>query len=175
MKLISQGPMGVREGLGAEYKNDVFEMHPYHWGDCECGLAARAQKWHAENLHKPECLHTELMAMEFPDGYGGRHREATTEQLQALYLKHHLLWRGGKDEFRSRCDCGHREESIAWHRDHGHAPECPVGRPNFRCGDIEVRWYKYIGRGMSLNREVKRHALETMFQRCRGSLPSPRP
>lgn len=24
-------------GYGIDYENDVFEMHPYYWGDCTCG------------------------------------------------------------------------------------------------------------------------------------------
>jgi len=167
----SVGILGPRDGYGAEFRNDVFEMHPYHWGGCACGLIERAQKWHTEHVHKSACFHTELMAMEFPDGFGGKHHEASPQQLQALCIKHGVPWHDGQG-VKVRCTCGHQEASVAWHRDHGHAPECPVGRPNFQCGDVQVRWYKYIGRGLSLNREIDRQGLEAMFQRCFGSILS---
>ena len=30
-----------------------------------------------------------------------------------------------------------------------HKKDCIETRPNFRCGEFEVHWYKHIGRGMS--------------------------
>lgn len=33
----SHGFLGGEFGYGQEFKNDVFEMRPYYWGDCTCG------------------------------------------------------------------------------------------------------------------------------------------
>lgn len=79
----AHGCLGGEWGYGQDFKSDVFEMHPYWWGD--------------ENA---------------PEAY----------------------------------------------------------RPNFKCGDLEVRWYKYIGRGMSVNRAVTRRELESIFRHCRQSI-----
>lgn len=48
------------------------------------------------------------------------------------------------------------------------APE--AYEPNFQCGDLEIRWYKYIGRGMSVNHAVTRQELEEIFRKCRESI-----
>lgn len=60
---------------------------------------------------------------------------------------------------------------------HEHAANCPEHPdndrsklPNFRCGDFEVRWYKYIGRDISCNRSITRQELEDMFKKCFESL-----
>lgn len=50
-----------------------------------------------------------------------------------------------------------------------HATGCPA-RPNFRCGDVELEWYKRIGRGMKINRPVTRQEVEDMLGRCQASL-----
>lgn len=47
--------------------------------------------------------------------------------------------------------------------------------PNFKSGDVEIRWYKHLGRGVSVNREVTREELTEVFQRCRESLVSAPP
>ena len=42
--------------------------------------------------------------------------------------------------------------------------------PDFICSDIEIKWYKHIGRGMEINRNVPFDELDDMFHRCRVSL-----
>lgn len=37
---------------------------------------------------------------------------------------------------------------------------------NFKCGDIEVSWYKYLGRGMSVNRAVTSDDVSAMLERA---------
>ena len=50
--------------------------------------------------------------------------------------------------------------------------DCPeAARPNFKCGDVEIRWYKYLGRGMSVNRQITKEELTEIFQKCTDSLP----
>ncbi|NUP13784.1 MAG: hypothetical protein HOW73_47720 [Polyangiaceae bacterium] len=53
-----------------------------------------------------------------------------------------------------------------------HAKECPVGWPNFRHkpSGFELRWYKYIGRGMEMNREVSAAELAEICAECIASL-----
>ena len=46
------------------------------------------------------------------------------------------------------------------------APE--AYRPNFRCGELEVRWYKYVGRGMSTNNPEA--DFRAVFEKCVASL-----
>ncbi len=93
----SHGVLGGEWGYGQDFINDAFEMHPYWWGDCTCGV----------------------------------------------------------DE---------EDEETP------HSSECRYVLANFKCGAVEVRWYKYIGRGMSVNREVSRKEWRDIFARCEASL-----
>ena len=42
--------------------------------------------------------------------------------------------------------------------------------PDFVCGNIQIKWYKHIGRGMEINRRVSFNELCDMFNKCRDSL-----
>lgn len=33
--------LGGPYGYGIEFENDVFEMHPFWWGDCTCGVESQ--------------------------------------------------------------------------------------------------------------------------------------
>lgn len=37
---------------------------------------------------------------------------------------------------------------------------------NFKWKDIEVSWYKYLGRGMSINRKVSKEEIHLMLGQC---------
>jgi hypothetical protein len=100
----SHGLLGGSYGYGQDFKNAVFEMHPYWWGDCTCG----AGDWSEEGQPAPV-----------------------------------------------------------------HTPECREELPNFRCGDLAISWYKYIGRGMSANRPTTGAEVVEVFSRCMASLPEP--
>lgn len=49
---------------GEEFTNEIFEVHPYYWGDCTCGFSERWQKkdeeWCKINIHSADCYQTEL-------------------------------------------------------------------------------------------------------------------
>jgi len=38
--------------------------------------------------------------------------------------------------------------------------------PNFKCGDFEVRWYKHLGRGMSMNRKIDANRFFNLIDKC---------
>ncbi len=64
-----------------------------------------------------------------------------------------------------------------WAKTNTHASDCPEhpnntrsGLPNFMCGDVKVDWYKYIGRGMKVSRELTRHEINEVFKKCFESL-----
>lgn len=94
-KAQAHGCLGGEWGYGQDFKNDVFEMHPYWWGECTCGAGDESDE---------------------------------------------------------------------------HKDECKLMLPNFRCGDIEISWYKYIGRGMTVSRKVSREELREMFRKCFASI-----
>ena len=42
--------------------------------------------------------------------------------------------------------------------------------PNFKHGDFEVRWYKYLGRGMSMNKEIDANKFFEIIDLCLKSV-----
>jgi hypothetical protein len=38
--------------------------------------------------------------------------------------------------------------------------------PNFICDGLEVRWYKYLGRGMSMNKEIDANEFFKIIEKC---------
>lgn len=71
----------------------------------------------------------------------------------------------------SECRC-----SGSWDNDWSDE-KCTCGwKPqlyNFKWNDFEVSWYKYLGRGMSMNREIKSKELNKMLSECLSSLTNP--
>lgn len=47
-----------------------------------------------------------------------------------------------------------------------HRPDCRHKRPNFQHEDVQFRWYKYPGRGMSTNKDWTSDEWRTWFARC---------
>lgn len=41
---------------------------------------------------------------------------------------------------------------------------------NFKCGDLEISWYKYLGRSMSKNRPITEKEMVEIYQKCIDSL-----
>lgn len=163
----AHGILGGEWGYGQDFKNDVFEMHPYFWGDCECGFEEAASEWEESHPHTSACWHTRwhneherLFSADL--GYAEKQKAMRTWEII-----HGWDGRPGVAVF---CDCGTDERWHNWVEAHSHSPDCRVVLPNFRCEDVEVRWYKYIGRGMSVNREVPRAEWRDIFAKCFASI-----
>lgn len=41
---------------------------------------------------------------------------------------------------------------------------------NFKCGDVEISWYKYLGRCMTINKKYPVHDIIDMYNRCIESI-----
>jgi len=41
---------------------------------------------------------------------------------------------------------------------------------NFKCGDIEISWYKYLGRDTTINNEYSEKEIIKMYNKCMKSL-----
>lgn len=150
------GFLGGEHGYGVDYENDVFEMHPFWWGDCECGWEAREAEEERSRPHKSDCYQEDLLRRgafnyewdfnpNFPsnkefESWGGCNKLAEVWGLPRMGSFIH-------------CTCGRDEVMQKWVADNPHPLECPAVRPNFRFKPTgaEVRWYKYIGRGMEIN------------------------
>lgn len=51
-----------------------------------------------------------------------------------------------------------------------HFPECRHVRPNFQHEDVQFRWYKYPGRGMSTNKDWTPEEWRAWFARCLSTI-----
>jgi hypothetical protein len=181
----SHGLLGGTWGYGQDYTNDVFEMHPYWWGDCTCGMEGQVVAWEQANPHPPGCVYHYVSSKmeEIRETKGmkeglitGSPREkaeaAFVEELRARFP--HMVpvgEQGWLGQVFDLCDCGQRARYEEFARAHRCKDDCRLALPNFRCGDVEISWYKYIGRSMSVNRQVSRGELEDMFEKCFASLP----
>ena len=41
---------------------------------------------------------------------------------------------------------------------------------NFKCGDIEISWYKYLGRGCTMNNKWSQSVMIEMYNKCMKAL-----
>lgn len=78
------------------------------------------------------------------------------EHVSDAFSMHPYYW--------GECTCG------ADAADQPHTDSCPVVRPNFLCGDLAIRWYKHMARGLSLGRSVTQAELRDIFTRCLSSI-----
>lgn len=83
------------------------------------------------------------------------------------------MWNKNQEEYDSPFDNsgnvkGYKNEvfevhAFSWDDDY----EQPF---NFRCGDFEVSWYKYLGRGMTMNKKITPDEAVKIFDRCIKSI-----
>jgi len=178
------GFLGGDYGYAQDFQNEIFEMHPYYWGECTCGHDAEEAQWHEANKHKQDC-YQELVKLELMkhgwtrnewDGvdppkdleYDERNR-IKNEIRKEHCEKFGLSFPGGRA---IHCTCGYQERWIRFATENDHNPECPTMVPNFRHFETntEIRWYKYIGRGMSVNKELAGTEWIKIIQKCIDSL-----
>lgn len=155
-------------GYAQDFKNDVFEIHPYYWGECSCGYEGVEEAWHSKNKHKQECYQTGYSAIKYDWNKQQKKHEAAAKELCE---KHGIDWNGGLGSA-VHCTCDYRERWREFCKENSHKPECGVVLPNFRHfkTGIEVRWYKYIGRGMSCNKDLTAVEFGGIVKECIDSL-----
>jgi len=179
----THGGLGGEWGYGQDFKNDTFETRPYYWGDCDCGWEEKLSEFSQTIEHKTYCFQNKWEQW----------NKAWKAQHSSLRDKRH--WRKAMDAEQKaneqfcrengkldgtvgcavHCDCGHDEILNTWCEANklgpeGHKLTCATVLPNFRYQDIDIRWYKYIGRGMTINRKVNRKELVAMFRACFASI-----
>ena len=163
----AHGLLGGEWGYGQDFTNAVFEMHPYWWDECECGFDEAESTWEDEHPHTAECWQVRYRVEDERLHGLGLKWEERHKQLDAWAEANG--W-NGRPGVAVHCDCGTLRAWRKWRGNHGHDSACRVVLPNFRCGDVSIHWYKYIGRGMSVNREVSRAEWRDIFARCFDSI-----
>jgi len=150
------GILGGDDGYGADYENDVFEMHKFWWGDCECGWDDLDTAWDNAHPHADDCYQSEL---ERRGGYKACEALAAEWGLPRIGCAVH-------------CTCGRDKQYAAWQEKHPHPAHCPMVRPNFRhkASGAEVRWYQWIGRSTEVERVDSRSQWRRIIAECEASL-----
>lgn len=181
------GLFGGTWGYGANFENDVFMMHRYCWCERDDCLWCGADGCQGEiecGEHAAECYLTALEILK--QKYGKEetwgwcvpfdHPEYKSART-ALCVERGLDPELGCE---CHCDCGaeaSRERRYAecqcdWHTGSGlyrFGKATPT--PNFwhKASGAQVRWYKYIGRGMETV-EPKGQSWKSVFEECLASL-----
>lgn len=88
-----------------------------------------------------------------------------------LCHKHGIAWNGGVGSA-VHCTCSYQREWEEWRAQNDHAPDCPTVLPNFRhhASGLEIRWYKYLSRGMSVNKHICPVCFRDIFVDCMNSI-----
>ena len=167
-----QGILGGEHGYGHEYKNDVFEMHPFYWGDCECGFDDKEYQWSEKNKHSEDCYQTlrHDMCYESRDDWERKEGHSWDDGCDEKLCKQMgLSYPYGAAV---HCTCGHTENYAEWRKTNDHDSECRMVLPNFRhyASGLEIEWYKYIGRGMESNKDLTRREWDAILDECEDSV-----
>jgi hypothetical protein len=155
-----QGILGGSYGYGAEFKNDVFEMHPFYYGDCTCGYEELREEFFEAASHEEHCYQSELLRRNPEDPYTGAARLAEERGLPMQGSAIH-------------CDCSHKEAQAKFFKENpDHFNICKLLEPNFRHYglDYEVSWYKYIGRSMAANKDLDMPQWHNVLEECIASI-----
>jgi len=141
-----------------------IEARPYWWGDCTCGYADEEEEWDRNHQHTADCFHTRYLAEE----------ERQRGKLRDWRKIHDHMTQWAKDNgyedaprgMAVYCTCPYAQEWHEWASMHGHALDCKLMLPNFKFGEVEIRWYKHVGRDMSTNVDWDEMRWRKWFSDC---------
>lgn len=160
----------LSSGYGVEFVNNIFEMHPYYWGDCTCGYEKKECEWEEKHPHKEDCFYTQYHAEE--DRLRAEKCEWREAENRMISWAKKIGFKNAPYGMAVYCDCGKQKEWKEWSASNQHDERCPVVLPNFiyKPLDIWISWYKYIGRDMSCNVKVPNETVIDIMQDCLKSL-----
>ena len=178
-EIATQGILGGEYGYGAHYKNDVFEMRPFYWGECTCDYDKIVSEWEDTHEHK-YCYQTMLRERHYEvyetwnvkekPGHGWTIDGRSCDCVEVICAKFDIDPKapGGL----VHCTCGFDDELIRVHDSIDHSDDCQMDKPNFKhyASGIEVEWYKYIGRGMEYDEDVPIETWVDVFKDCISSI-----
>jgi hypothetical protein len=106
--------------------------------------------------------------------WSNKHRKWQDSVLKKLCKKHSIPWNKGYGCM-VHCDCGQEELREKFFEENNHIPTCELVLPNFyhKKSGLEVRWYKWIGRDMEINRDkITVGEVIPILKECFDSLPA---
>ncbi len=178
--------LGGQFGYGVEYRNDVFEMFPYYWGDCTCDQNDES----FEEPHDEGCyqllvdaelkengweIDKEFGWLERPKKMKYEESEKIENKIRKKYCKQFgLTFPLG---CAVHCTCTHNKRYDDWFNKNKkgkgwHADDCLLEKPNFKhfASGLEVRWYKWIGRNMEYTNEISDDEWQKIYNQCLQSI-----
>ncbi len=175
------------EGVGEhnDFVNNVFEVHPYWWGDCTCGWddIDNGHQRIYELKHQPNCIRHKVEALDkkYYPSYDRKNRAKLLKELKTLYKEHGLNTEGDNwwHGFMTACTCDYPDrynkiiEEYAKEFGHvGHKPDCKLELPNFwyKPENYKVWWYKYPMRSAYSNQLITEKHLQRIIKECIMSL-----
>lgn len=179
-EIAIQGFLGGEHGYGAHYKNDVFEMRPFYWGDCVCHYDTVRSVWEEKNKHTQDCYQTIYHNKHYVDyagdggwnfdlkeGHDWRGNCGCIEETCAIFGIDPELPGGAV-----HCTCGKTNEYAEFIKTISHADHCEMDKPNFYhyASGIKVEWYKYIGRDMEYDEDIPIETWVNVFKECINSI-----
>lgn len=166
---------------GGEYKTDIFEMRAYCWKECNCGFEKK--EWEFNEKHSDDCYQSELLKEEikagkfynekfdmydWPKEWDFNKRSNIEKKIyEKLTKKYNLSMLGCA----IHCTCDLGERYAKWLKEigypNGHKNDCCTVLPNFKHkSGFEVQWYKYCGRGMSMNKPIDANEFFKIIDEC---------
>jgi hypothetical protein len=171
----AHGLLGGEYGYGQNFKNEIFEMRPYHWGECICEYEELIEKWAGENRHSSDCyqtLFTDMHYINYGESGGWNfnekpgHEEDQCDCIKTLYTKFNIP--ENSPGAYVLCTCGRDKKFNEYQDSIQHAEECLLDKPNFKhySSGLTIYWYKYIGRGMEPNMELSFVEWSKIVEEC---------
>ncbi len=126
----------------------------YSWGECDCG-------WDEISFDEPheDTCYQSLVDKELVEQHRFRrdkdgYIQEPKDTIRKKYCKQLKL--PYPDGCAVHCTCHHEKHLQEWFIKYrkgvnGHAVNCEIEIPNFSYKGVELRWYKYFGRSMTLN------------------------
>jgi len=162
---------------GLKFKNDVFVIFPYYWGECTCGYQEKEEEWFDTHEHAEKCYQSILKKeldsydQQHPDEKWEKRRKAHELITKRLCEKMGIVW---LDEvsWENYCTCEYREQLDEFFKNNHHHSDCPIVRPNFfyKPTGYELRWYKYPLRDSYANKALTLEQFKRMIDDCIQSL-----
>ena len=82
-----------------------------------------------------------------------------------------VMWNNNQEEYSSPMDNTGQQFKNDTFEANAYSWNDEVEQPyNFKYKDIEISWYKYLGRGMSINKPITKKQAVKMFDDCIASI-----
>lgn len=176
-EVVAHGFLGGEFGYGAYFENDVFEMRPFYWGDCECGFDESDWQWSEENDHADTCYQKVRVRRGWISYDEEKFHNLTRDQIRTRneQITRQVCKEMGLDPYYGsevHCTCSYWKDYRKWRSENDHHPACRIVAPNFlhkRTG-FWVKWYKYIGRSMEWDESITKEDWREVYNECMDSL-----